>query len=318
VTVTGDLQVLGFGALAIDDIIYVDRPLSAGKGRVTSRTKDHGGNVATALVAVAKLGGRAGFIGWLGDQPLAVASAQELQRHGVDISFAPRRPDAGPIRSVIIVGPDGERFIAYDDDVPHGTSSEFADDVLAQAKVLLIDGYAAHADFAVARARALDLAVVADIEWTIGPATERLMELCDHLVLPVAFARAFAGLADPMAVLDKLWSKDRAAVVLTDGDRGAYVRQAGDPVAWHVPAYEMKAVDTTGAGDCFHGAYALALAEGMPPLACVLFATAAAAISVTGQGGRLALPTRDACLALMAGDGAPEPAALGPLPQAGN
>jgi sugar/nucleoside kinase (ribokinase family) len=105
-------------------------------------------------------------------------------------------------------------------------------------------------------------------------------------------------------------------VVLTDGDQGAYVRQAGDPVSWHVPAHKVKAVDTTGAGDCFHGAYALALAEGKSPLACVLFATAAAAISVTGQGGRMALPTREACLAYMAGDGAREPAPLMGLSQA--
>jgi sugar/nucleoside kinase (ribokinase family) len=310
VTVAGDLQVLGFGALAIDDIIYVDRPFSAGKGKVTSRTKDHGGNVATALVAVAKLGGRAGFIGWLGDQPLADLSAQELERHGVDISFAPRRPDAEPIRSVITVGPDGERFIAYDDDVPHGTSDDIADDVLAQARVLLIDGYATHAALVVARARQLGLAVVADIEWTIGSATERLIDLCDHLVLPLGFAQAFAREDDPKAILEKLWSRDRSALVLTNGDQGAYVRQAGDSVSWHVPAYKVKAVDTTGAGDCFHGAYAVALTEGKSPLACVRFATAAAAISVTGQGGRMALPTRDACLAYMAGDDAPEPAAL--------
>lgn len=315
-TVAGDLQVLGFGALAIDDIIYVDRPFSTGKGKVTSRAKDHGGNVATALVAVAKLGGRAGFIGWLGDQPLADLSAQDLERHGVDISFAPRRSDAGPIRSVIMVGPDGERFIAYDDDVPHGTSEEIADDVLAQARVLLMDGYATHSASVVARARQLGLAVVADIEWTIGSETARLIELCDHLVLPLGFARTFAGEDDPRSILEKLWSDDRSAVVLTDGDHGAYVRQAGDPASWHVPAYKVKAVDTTGAGDCFHGAYALALTEGKPPLACVLFATAAAAISVTGQGGRMALPTRDACFAYMADDGAPEPVALRPLSQA--
>ncbi len=57
---------LGFGAVAIDDLIYVDRPLAAGKGKVTSRILDYGGNVATALVAVARLGGSAAFVGWLG------------------------------------------------------------------------------------------------------------------------------------------------------------------------------------------------------------------------------------------------------------
>ena len=298
--------------MAIDDIIYVDRPLSAGKGKVTNRTQDHGGNVATALVAVARLGGRAGFIGWLSDQPLGDVSARELERHGVDISFAPRRPDARPIRSVITVGSEGDRFIAYDDDVPHGTCEALSDSTLAQAQVLLIDGYATHAEMIVERARRLGLSVVADIEWTIGPATERLMSLSNHLVLPLKFAQAHCCETDPTLILGKLWSDDRAGVVLTDGERGSYVRQAGDAVLWHVPAYKVKAVDTTGAGDCFHGAYAFALIQGKQPVACAVYATAAAAISVTGPGGRMALPDQSACLAWMAGENASVPRPIAP------
>ena len=306
------LDVLGFGAISIDDIVYVDRPLSAGKGKVTGRTRDHGGNVATALVAVSRLGGRAGFIGWLSDQPNADQSGGELERHGVDISFAPRRSDAHAIQSVITVAPDGDRFIAYDDDVPHGTSETLANDTLKQAKVLLIDGYATHSQSVVARARALGLAVVADIEWSIGAATDRLMDLSDHLVLPLAFAQVQAGESNPAAILDRLWQPDRTAIVLTDGDHGSYVRQRGDAVFWHIPAYTVRAVDTTGAGDCFHGAYALALTRGNTPVAGALYATTAAAISVTGRGGRLALPDHAACLSWMAGKNAPVPVALQP------
>lgn len=300
-------DVIGFGALAIDDIVYVDRPLSVGKGKVTKRVSDHGGNVATALVAVARLGGRAAFIGWLGDSPEADVGGRELERDGVSTVFAPRRADAAPIRSVITVDPDGDRFIAYDDDVLHGTSSDLPDAVLGQASVLLIDGYAVHSEAAVVRARGLGLSIVADIEWTIGPASDRILSLADHLVLPIAFARSYLKQDDPEVLLGALWSPDRSAVVLTDGDHGSYVRQKGDPVSWHVPAYVVQAVDTTGAGDCFHGAYALALAEGGSPLDCVRFAAAAAAISVTAHGGRRGLPDRATCLSWMAGGQAPMP-----------
>ncbi|MBX5162887.1 MULTISPECIES: PfkB family carbohydrate kinase [unclassified Rhizobium] len=301
------LQVLGFGALAIDDIMYVDRGLSAGKGKVTKRATDHGGNVATALVAVARLGGRAGFIGWLGDEPATDLAGAELEREGVDISLAPRHAAAAPIRSVITVGPDGDRFIAYDDDVLHGTSDALPDDVLMQAPVLLIDGYATHSESVVARARALGLAVIADIEWTVGAATDRILAFADHLVLPLAFAREYTGAGDPATILEKLWSTDRSAVVLTDGERGTCLRQKGDPTRWYLPAYQVQAVDTTGAGDCFHGAYALALAEGKAPLDCVAHATAAAAISVTARGGRRGLPDNRTCQAWMAGENAPAP-----------
>ena len=122
---THNLDVLGFGSISIDEIFYVDRPLTAGKGRIISRLTAHGGNIATALVAIAKLGGRAGWIGWLSDQPPHDVSGRELERHGVDISFAPRRPDAKAIQAFVTVGSDGDRFIAYDNVVPHGTAEDF-------------------------------------------------------------------------------------------------------------------------------------------------------------------------------------------------
>lgn len=300
-------HVLGFGAVAIDDIIYVDRALSSGKGKVIKRAMDHGGNVATALVAIARLGGRAAFIGWLNDQPMKDVGGRQLDLDGVDTSLAPRASDSLPIRSVITVDPNGDRFIAYDDDVLHGTSAALPDDVLSQAPVLLIDGYSTHAEAVVARARALGLSIVADIEWTVGPATDRVMALADHLVLPLAFGRSYAGQTAPEAVLDALWSQERSAVVLTDGENGAYVRQRNDPARWHFPAHKVRAIDTTGAGDCFHGAYCLALAQGKAPLDCVAYATAAAAIAVTARGGRMGLPDDSTCRLRMAGDGAPDP-----------
>lgn len=299
-------QILGFGALSVDRILYVDRPFGAGKGKVVNKVTDFGGNVGTALVAAARLGGNAGFIGWLSADPKADPSGEQLVQNGVAINDAPRRADARAVQSTIIVAPDGERFIAFDDDIPHGTDDALPDAVLAKAGVLLIDSYATHSVPVVARARRLGVAVVADIEWTTGADTDALMAASNHLVLPMAFGQRVTGLDTPEEILPALWSDDREAVVLTDGARGAYVRQGGDDSLWHVPAHPVVAVDTTGAGDCFHGAYALSLAEGKTPLAAVEFATAAAAISVTGRGGRAALPSHAACLAVMASGTGPK------------
>lgn len=293
-------HILGFGALSVDRILYVDRPFGAGKGRVVKKLTDFGGNVGTALVAAAKLGGNASFIGWLSLDPKADASGDQLAQNGVAISDAPRRADARAVQSTIIVAPDGERFIAFDDDIPHGTDDALADAVLARAGVLLVDSYACHSVSVVARARRMGVWVVADVEWTTGPDTDALIAACDHLVLPLHFGKSLTCLEAPGEILHALWSDDREAVVLTDGGRGAYVRQRGDHAFWHVPAHPVVAVDTTGAGDCFHGAYALALVGGKSPLACAEYAAAAAAISVTGRGGRAALPDHAACLTLMA------------------
>ena len=110
---------------------------------MTGRITDHGGNVATALVAVARLGGRAGFIGWLNDQPLDDRQRPRARAaRGRHVASRRGAPTPGPSARSSRSAPDGERFIAYDDDVPHGTSETLADDTLAQRQVLLIDGYA--------------------------------------------------------------------------------------------------------------------------------------------------------------------------------
>ena len=106
---------------------------------MTKRITYCGGNAGTALVAVSALGGRTGFIGWLNDATLDDPSAAERASRGVDTALAPRRADARAVQSTIIVAPDGERFIAYDDKVPQGTADSLPDAAPPPAKVLLID-----------------------------------------------------------------------------------------------------------------------------------------------------------------------------------
>ncbi len=302
-------MVLGFGALSTDEIVYVDAPLTTGKGKVLWRTNTFGGNVATALSAVARLGGAAGFIGWLSSDPDDPA-LRDLEAGGVSTGFAPRHPDAQPIRSRVIVGADGDRFIAYDDDVLLGTREDLDDEILRSAAALVVDGYAVHATPVVARARALGRPVIADIEWSAGNQTDFLIEICDHLVLPLGFARSLTGRTAPQAMLDDLWSGTRSAVVLTDGSNGAYYLGGDGSKAWHLPAHDVDVIDTTGAGDCFHGAYAQALVCGQSLADCVAYASAAAAISVTGRGGREALPCAKTVRQRLAKPKTPVPAVL--------
>lgn len=307
-TMSRPTTIIGFGALSIDDIYYVDAQLQAGKGRVVRRASTFGGNVATALVAAARLGGEASFIGWLNedpDDPIVTA----LKTEGVCTDDAPLAAGCQPVRSTITVGSDGDRFIAFDDDVLLGTAPDLPDTVLTSAGVLLIDGYATRSPEIVIRARSLGLPVIADIEWSEGETTDLLLEACDHLVLPFGFAHHYTGHKRPQAVLNALWSDQRSAVVLTDGPNGVYLLEA-DHSPCHLPSHSVSVVDTTGAGDCFHGAYAVALVRGYGVRDCVRFAAAAAALSVTGRGGREALPKSPAVDALLEARDAPDFAAL--------
>ena len=293
------LQLIGFGSIAIDDIVYVDQSLPLGKGKVIKRVSAHGGNIATALVAAARLGARAGFVGWLNTDIDADQSAADLSANHVDISYAPRHKDAHPIRSTITVGADGDRFIAYDDDVMIGTSQNLADDILHNATVLLVDSYAVSSLSVVERAVKYGVAVVGDIEWSRGAQTDRLLALCDHLVLPLGYARQLTGLHDTHEILSALWAETRSALILTDGAEGSFLRQKGDARLWHLPAFDVHVVDTTGAGDCYHGGYAYGLIKGYEPLRSAMLAGAAASLSVTALGGRAALPELTSVLSLM-------------------
>jgi sugar/nucleoside kinase (ribokinase family) len=300
----GRLDIVGFGSVSLDEILYVDCPLSNGKGRIVERRVDHGGNVGTALVAAAALGARAGFVGWLSSAPSYASVSRSLAEHGVDITRCSFSPTADPICATVIVGNDGERFIAYSDASAAGPKENLVSADWQGASVLLVDSHAASSLDAVRLAVNSGLDVVADIEWSSGPETLQLMSLTHHLVLPWEFAVSQSGTEDPHRMLESLWSIDRRSVVVTHGIHGAYVRSDDDGTRWHVPAHAMNAVDTTGCGDWFHGAYAVALARGSAALERVRFATAAAGIAAEGRGGRGKLATRDAVERLMTQAGA--------------
>lgn len=293
------LDIVGFGALSIDEMIFVDRPFQAGKGAVLRRETTHGGNVATALAAASSLSARAGFVGWLGTLDVDRGAVSDLEAWGVSTAGALRSPSAHPILSTIIVDSTGERFIAFDDKTLVEAPDALIDDDLSGARVLVVDSYAIRSLGAVRAARAAGIAVVADIEWLAGSPSQELADLADHLVLPFAQGATLTGLSDPAAILEALWRFDRSAVVLTHGADGAYWRDGSQPASWHQPGYSVEVVDTTGCGDCFHGAYAAGLAFGLRTEDRVRLACAAAALAATGRGGRGHLATRAEAEAMM-------------------
>ena len=146
--------------------------------------------------------------------------------------------------------------------------------------MLLIDGYANGSTEVVARARALGLAIVADIEWSVGDATDELLRLSDHLVLPYSFGQSHSGEDNPAAIIARLWSADRAAVVLTRGAEGCYLRQAGD-------SRLMAHSAASGAGGGYH--------RGRRLLSRRLCLCAGGGLHGTGKRGLCQCGRRDLC-----------------------
>ena len=275
-------MILGLGCLACDHVLFTDTPWDAGKGRIVRSETRIGGNARNALATVAALGYPAGYVATVGTSAVGEQAMADLVEHGIDTRFVERVAGADPVTATITVTSGGDRYIAFDDSSLATTplpSSEIVDAALAVADVILVDATNAPPGSLpmTERARSAGIPVIVDAERDPTPDMRALMDVADHLVIPLGVGAMITGHDDPARIAGALWSSSRSVIVLTDGSRGAYVFGAPEDMA-HVPAYRVDAVDTTGCGDAFHGAYAWALATGMDLVERVAIASAAAAV----------------------------------------
>ncbi|GAB4253207.1 MAG: sugar kinase [Acidobacteriota bacterium] len=286
-------DVVGLGAVSVDFYSYLEQlPQPGQKVRLPEIQVYDGGLVGTALVAVSRLGGKAAYLGRLGFSPLAERAISQLSREGVDISLVRREAGCEPHVALVLVHPGtGERTILYTKQrvrypvvtmVPEGAWTN-------GTRCFLIDAGSGPEGLQFAQAaRRHGIPVVLDIEKP-GDLAAKFLEAADHLVVPESFAHAWTGLADPRGQLRGLARRDEQTVVVTRGEKGLLAREPGGAI-FDLPAYTVVAVDTTGCGDVFHGAYALGVARGWNLERRCRIAAAAAALAATRPGGRAGIP----------------------------
>ncbi|MFO0510826.1 MAG: PfkB family carbohydrate kinase [Gammaproteobacteria bacterium] len=298
---------------AVQDHVYrLSRlPVGGSKNRATGFTSVGGGPAATAAVAIARLGGRARLAARVGDDAVADEIERELRGHGVDCAQLRRFAGRASSRSAVFVDDAGERMI-----VNHTAPAMPADPAwlaqvdLADVDAVLVDvRWPEGAALRLARARAAGLPAVLDADVPLPPGSA-LPRAATHVAFSLPGLRDHLGLAAdaPLeadacaAALQRIARETGAWCAVTMGAEGVLHGRAGAIV--HSPAFRVPAVDTLGAGDVWHGAFALALAEGADETTAVRAASAAAAIKVTRPGGRAGAPTRaerDALLSSTAG-----------------
>lgn len=294
-------RVLCGGISTLDQVFRLDAmPSRAEKHRARQLVVTGGGTAANAAVAIARLGGEAVYAGALGDDRIGDEIVAGLEREGVDCSHVRRMPGVQSPLSAILVDRAGERMlVSYADPALPGRPDWLPDELPEGIDAVLGDTRwqtgSAHL-FRIAR-RAGKLAI---LDGDRAPSeVPELPSLATHVAFSMQALRDLTGVDDPRAGLEKLGPGGTAWVGVTNGAQGVFFWEDG--AVAHVPAFPVTTVDTLGAGDTWHGAFVLALAEGAPEREAIRFASAAAAIKCTRFGGRDGAPTRAEVKALLAG-----------------
>ncbi len=287
---------------AVQDFVFRVNPLPARaeKYRSSGFASTGGGPAATAAVAIARLGGAARLAARLGDDAIAAAIEAELRGHGVDCSALRRFAGRQSSLSAVFVDDAGERMIVNHTDPGMPADPAWIDALpLADVDAVLADTrWPEGASRALARARDAGLPAVLDADVPV-PRDGALLGAATHVAFSEPGLRDYAGEGDLPGALQRV-ARDTGAwcavtvgadgVLVVDGRPGAETARGA---LEHMPGFPVNVVDTLGAGDTWHGAFALALAEGATERDAVRGASAAAALKVSRRGGRDALPTRD-------------------------
>jgi sulfofructose kinase len=318
-TLAGVKTVLCVGHAVQDHVFRLPQlPAGGAKSRATGFTSVGGGPAATAAVAIARLGGAARLVARVGDDATADEIGRELRGHGVDCGMLRRMAGCASSLSAVFVDDAGERMIVNHTDAALPRDAGWLAEVtLAGVDAVLADvRWPEGALEILRRARAAGLPAVLDADSPLPPGSP-LPRAATHVAFSLPGLREHLGLAAeaPLGVeacgaaLQRLAIETGAWCAVTLGAEGVLhvARAAGAAAVACSPAFRVTAIDTLGAGDVWHGAFALALAEGCDEAAAVRAASAAAAIKVTRPGGRAGAPTRAERDALLAA--APEGAA---------
>jgi sugar/nucleoside kinase (ribokinase family) len=262
-------------------------PALGGKERVVALSMQAGGQVATALVTCRRLGLKARYIGKVGDDSAGRLQLASLRGEGLEMAHTKVVRGAATQYGYIIVDQaTGERTIFWDRDARLAVQpEELKPAAITSARLLHLDGCDVEAAWVAASwARRARIPVLADLD-TVYKTVEKLFPYIDYLIASTHFLPTVTGHADPFKVLEYMAQEYHVPTPgMTLGRDGALVYHSGR--FYYSPGFVVETVDTTGAGDVFHGAFAYALLAGWDIVRVLDFSNAMAALNCTALGAR--------------------------------
>jgi sugar/nucleoside kinase (ribokinase family) len=284
-------RILCVGVSTLDQIFKVESfPVPGEKTRALDYTEVSGGNAGNAAIAAARLGAQVFLSSPVGDDRVGEEIRRHLENEKVDCSHFVVLPGAMSSLSAIVVDASGERTIVSRRSGLDDARLKEAEAVTRSMQAVLIDNRFPEFSLEVARAaRRNNVPVLLDAD---NPTrlTEELFTACTHIVFSSHGLRETVDDDDPESGLRRVARMTDAYVSVTKGSAGAWWLHQGR--AGHEKAFPVDAVDTLGAGDVYHGAFALALGEGQDLAATRRFSAAAAALKCRRFGGIAGSPGR--------------------------
>ena len=285
-------DVVGMGLNSVDHLCLLPEfPTSNSKMEMLRFVKSGGGQVATAMVALSRWGIKTKYIGKAGSDELGEFSINSLREEGVDVSSVTVEPHCTNQFAVILVeSKGGERTILWNRDRRlMYREGELRKEEVCSGKILHLDGHDIHAAIQCAKwAKEGGIPTVLDID-KVEPLTAELLKWVDFLIASSSFPFRFTGISDHRKALLELQKSTPGFAGCTLGPDGALALVDGEFI--RVPGFQVKAVDTTGAGDVFHGGFIYGLLRNWELEEILRFANAAASLKCRDMGGRKGIPT---------------------------
>lgn len=293
------VHVICLGLSALDQVWRVDRSFAGGSEKIKAVEYGTigGGMAANAAVAVARLGASAAFWGRAGHDAAGHEMRSAFAAEGVDVENFRLFPDGRSSVSGIIVDGSGERQIVnYRGLYPEAADWLPLEAVAGASSVLADPRWIEGAATLFHEARSRGVPTVLDGDMADAEVFERLLPLTDHAIFSEPALGAFAGSAndESLAALARFGCR---VIAVTRGEGGVSWYENGQ--LHRQAAYVVDVVDTTGAGDVFHGAYTFAVGAGLDVRDAMTFSAATAAMKCRHAGGRNGIPTINECLAFM-------------------
>ena len=288
-------KVVGIGACVMDTLITVPHyPTEDTKLRAASTKLVGGGPTATGIVAVTKLGIDAEYIGVLSDDSTGDFLIGDFRKYGVGVDNITKLGGYRAFTSCIWLSAEGgTRTCVFDKgNLPPLSLNENQKDAIKSAKLLMVDGNEMSAAVEAAKiARENGVKVLYDCGG-LYPDVDKLLALTDIMIPSEEFSLGHTGEKDVYKAAEKLYRMYHPSyVVITRGKLGGLLYDGKEYTEY--PIYPAEVVDSNGAGDVFHGAFASAVVRGYSPIKCCHFASCVSALKCTGVGARESVPDFD-------------------------